>query len=89
MFHTIQGKQIHYHSIWVRIKAKAKLRECIRPHDLRHTFASRLASSGEVDIFTLQNLLGHKTISMTKRYAHLMDDALKRGICVADKVFAA
>ena len=86
VFHTENGKRIHYEAIWGRIKAKAGLRDCIRAHDLRHTFASRLASSGEVDIFTLQNLLGHKTVAMTNRYAHLLDDALKRGILVADKV---
>jgi site-specific recombinase XerD len=39
-------------------------------HCLRHTFASRLAMAG-VDLRTIQELMGHKTISMTCRYAHL------------------
>ena len=39
-------------------------------HDLRRTFASRLAMAG-VDLRTLQELMGHKTIAMTLRYAHL------------------
>ena len=39
-------------------------------HDLRHTFGSRLIMSG-VDLKTAQTLMGHKTISMTARYAHL------------------
>ena len=36
---------------------------------LRHTFASRLVMAG-VDIRTVQELLGHKTIAMTVRYSH-------------------
>jgi integrase len=39
-------------------------------HCLRHTFASRLVMARE-DIRTVQELMGHKTISMTVRYAHL------------------
>ena len=39
-------------------------------HDLRHTFASRLTLAG-VDLRTLQELMGHKTIKMTLRYSHL------------------
>jgi integrase len=36
-----------------------------------------LASSGKVDLYTLQKLLTHKSPAMTQRYAHLRDDALK------------
>ncbi|HEV2416204.1 MAG TPA: site-specific integrase [Terriglobia bacterium] len=39
-------------------------------HCLRHTFASRFVMAG-VDIRTVQELMGHKTIQMTMRYAHL------------------
>jgi hypothetical protein len=45
-----------------------------------------LASSGEVDMYTLQKLLTHKSPQMTQRYAHLRDDALKRAADLAGRI---
>ena len=54
-----------------RIKKAAGLPDDFRPlHGLRHTYASALASSGQVDLFTLQRLLTHKSLQMTMRYSH-------------------
>ena len=41
----------------------------LRFHDLRHSFGSMLSMAG-VDIATIQELMGHKDISTTKRYLH-------------------
>ena len=62
-----------------RVKERAELPKDFRPiHGLRHNFASRLASSGQVDMYTLQKLLTHESPLMTQRYAHLADEAMKR-----------
>jgi integrase len=42
-------------------------------HTMRHTFASWMAQAG-VDIYAIQKLMRHKSMSMTQRYAHLMPD---------------
>lgn len=62
-----------------RIKERAGLPKDFRAlHGLRHVYASVLASSGKVDLYTLQKLLTHKHPRMTQRYAHLRDEVLKR-----------
>lgn len=57
-----------------------------RFHDLRHTYATLLANSGVVDIYTLQKLMGHSDITLTQRYSHLMDSTMKQATGVLDSV---
>ncbi len=69
------------------IKKAAGLPDDFRPlHGLRHVYASMLASSGQVDMYTLQKLLTHKTPTMTQRYAHLRDEALKAASDLAGEI---
>ena len=48
-------------------------------HVLRHTFASHFMMNGG-DILTLQKILGHSSITMTMRYAHLSQDHLNEAM---------
>ncbi len=52
------------------IEINGKLEHYIVFHSLRHTFASHWVMRGG-DLFKLQKILGHKTVQMTMRYAHL------------------
>jgi site-specific recombinase XerD len=56
-------------------------------HCLRHTFISRLVMKG-VDLRTVQELAGHKTIAMTVRYAHLAPEHNQAAIEKLDPVAA-
>ena len=59
-----------------RIIKKAGLKNFRPFQGLRHAYASTLASSGKVDLYTLQKLLTHKSPLMTQRYAHLSNEAM-------------
>jgi len=91
VFATLDGDPFTY--IWRRvnpIKEAAGLPADFRAlHGLRHTYASMLASSGEVDLYTIQKLLTHKSPQMTQRYAHLRDEALRNASTLAGKIIKA
>lgn len=60
---------------WAAVSKAAEIDE-VRLHDLRHTYASILASSG-LSLPIIGRLLGHTQPSTTARYAHLYDDPLR------------
>jgi integrase len=78
--------------VWIEMSFHKALEksgiEDFKIHDLRHTFASNLIMSGKVDLMTLKELLGHKTIEMTLRYAHLAPDHKMRAVNVLDEVMS-
>lgn len=88
VFPSTKGKQrTDINKAVNEIKTAAGLPKDFRPlHGLRHVYASMLASSGQVDMYTLQKLLTHKSPQMTQRYAHLRDDALRKASDLAGDI---
>ena len=80
-------KRVDIRKVVDRIKKRAGLPKEFRGmHGLRHVFASRLASSGKVDLYRIQNLLTHKSPQMTQRYAHLSNEVLREASEVMDYI---
>jgi len=69
---------------WEQIRAAAGLYD-VRIHDLRHNFASVLANSGH-DLPVVGRLLGHSSIAVTARYAHLYEDTLAKAADTAGAI---
>jgi len=63
---------------WRQLCEEAQV-EDFRFHDLRHDFASRLVQAG-VDLYQVKDLLGHSSITLTERYAHLAPDASRAAV---------
>ncbi|MHC4139166.1 MAG: tyrosine-type recombinase/integrase [Planctomycetota bacterium] len=83
VFLSGNGTKINRHNLW---RAFKKVLEDVGIenftfHDLRHTFATRLAQNGE-DIYKVAKLMGHKDIRMAQRYAHHCPESLRSGVDV-------
>jgi integrase len=72
---SVSGHIIDPKKVFAKVLKEAKI-EGFRLHDLRHTYASILVNNG-VSLYKVKELLGHQDISITQRYSHLQDEALR------------
>jgi integrase len=80
------GHRTAIQEAWQELRTAADIPD-VRLHDLRHSYASILASSG-LSLPVIGALLGHSTATTTHRYSHLLDDPLRRATEVASAVIA-
>jgi len=81
-----KGKPLQdFKKSWTTIRKRADLKD-FTIHDLRHTFASYLVSSG-LSLSIVGKLLGHTQASTTHRYAHLADDPLREATALFAEKF--
>ncbi|MDR2724008.1 MAG: site-specific integrase [Holosporaceae bacterium] len=91
VFKSINGEQVRdisnsYERAVKRLGFNANVadrRQKVLFHTLRHTYASWLVMNG-VDLYTVQRLMGHKDITMTKRYAYLAPEHLDKAVSTLD-----
>ena len=86
VFPSETGKKRSRHNVSSAFKKACKRAgiEDFRFHDLRHDFGSNLVQRG-ISIYSVKELMGHKDVRTTQRYAHLSPDKLKVDIAVLDK----
>jgi len=85
------GGLIKYQSnSFARVVEKIKLNEGVTDkrlrisfHSCRHTFASRLVSAG-IDLYVVKELMGHSSIAVTERYAHLKPERKRAAVDVLE-----
>lgn len=86
VFCDAAGKRLSHKKLSTLVPKVCKaagLAKRLTMHDLRHTFASHLVMRG-VSLKAVQELLGHRTIDMTLRYAHLSPDVKRDAVKLLD-----
>ena len=58
----------------------------LTPHSCRHTYVSQMQALG-IDLATIQSLVGHADVDMTKHYLHVQDPVRLNAIAVCDDAF--
>jgi integrase/recombinase XerC len=79
LFINKSGNRLGKRSIWAMMKKylrAGKLPTNLSPHKLRHSFATHLLDNG-ADLRSVQNLLGHASLSTTQIYTHITTERLK------------
>jgi integrase len=77
------GDALRYNNFWFVPAVRAAGINNFRWHDCRHTYASRLRQRG-VPLGNIAELLGHKGLSMTRRYAHLSISNLHQAVALLE-----
>ncbi len=87
---TLNGRKLSYRRVQKALKNASQRAQCqpVRPHQLRHTYATTMLRSG-ISLPALKEILGHRDIQMTMRYVQVTQTDLQREYLLARRKMEA